>query len=158
MVSLCAVLVLAAKPPNQTDWYFSGEGQCEERSRARTTQSLQEQTQSEDWEWWGLKTQAWGLEKALVQVFSAPLIDTGQTQTSPLVPFFGITSGKAAWLEGKDFGEGLRVDADLSHGLRNISLCSLATSNNRNVLLLGKTNCAFQERCTKTLDLKGKGS
>lgn len=100
----------------------------------------------------------WGLEQALVQVLTAPPINTGQSQTSPLVPFFGITSGKAAWLQGKDLREGIRMEADLIHRLRNISLCSLATLNNRNDPLLGKANCAFHERCPKTLDLKGKGS
>lgn len=116
---------------------------------------------------WVSIPKTWGWGQALVQTFTAPLINAGQSQTRLSVPFFGITSGKAAWLRGKDFGEGMRMDADLSHGIRNISLCSLATLNNRDDPLLGKVNCALQsttssfavfcETCTKTLDLKGKG-
>lgn len=47
-------------------------------------------------------------------------------------PIFGMASGKAAWLQGKDLEEGMRMDTDLRNGLRNISLCSLTTLNNRN--------------------------
>jgi len=61
------------------------------------------------------------------------------------------------------------MDAGLSHEARSISLCSLATLNNRIGPLLGKVNRALQsticifavfshERRTKTLDLKGKGN
>lgn len=47
-------------------------------------------------------------------------------------PIFGMKSGKAARLQGKDVREGMRMDTDHSNGLRNASLGSLTTLNNRN--------------------------
>ena len=98
MVSSCAVLVLAAKPPNQTDWYCSGAQQHEERSRIRR-QSLQKQPWCERREQLGLNPQALAAGASP----GATLDNTGQSQTNPLVPYFGVTSGKAAWLQGNDF-------------------------------------------------------
>lgn len=165
------VLCLFWLPNLQTRQIGTALGQSSVRSEAeqephKAFRSSPEVSIRNGWVW---IAKPWGLEQALVQVFTAPLINTGQSQTSPLVPFFGITSVKAAWLQGKDFGEGMRMDAGLNHGLRNNSLCFLATLNNRNDVLLGKANRALQsticsfavfshERCTKTLDLKGKGS
>ena len=165
------VLCLFWLPSLQTRQIGTALGQSSVRSEAeqephKAFRSSPEVSIRSSWVW---IPKPWGLEQALVQVFTAPLINTGQSQTSPLVPFFGITSGKAAWLQGKDFGEEMRMDADPSRRLRNISPCSLATLSSRNDPLLGKVNRALQsticsftafshERCTKTLDLKGKGS
>lgn len=70
--------------------------------------------------------------KPWCQVLTAPWTSTGQSQSSTLVPFFGMTSGKAAQLQGKDVREGMRIDTDHGNGLRNASLGSLTTLNNRN--------------------------
>lgn len=43
-----------------------------------------------------------------------------EQSTGPI--FWGVISGKAAWLQGKGLGEGMRMDTDLRNGLRNISL------------------------------------
>lgn len=67
-----------------------------------------------------------------MQIFTAPQISTGQSQSSPLVPFLGMTSGKAAWLQGKDLGEEMTMDTDHRNGLRKVSLCSLTTLNYKN--------------------------
>lgn len=111
------MLVVAAKPPDQTHWYCPGAEQREEVSTGNG---------------WVCSPQPWGWEQALVQVLTAPRTSTGQSQSSTLVPFFGMTSGKAAQLQGKDEREGMRMDTDHSNELRNASLGSLTTLNNRN--------------------------
>lgn len=47
-------------------------------------------------------------------------------------PIFWGDVWESSMVQGKDLGEGMRMDTDLRNGLRNISLCSLTTLNDSN--------------------------